>query len=238
MSTYSRYQADPWGWELGELEAAGPKRLWEVIPDDPDYQKYIPIEYRLDATQLVGGLAEDLRQGQSAHVWVELADWGLTGAEIFELVSATSALALAMSLAGPLLGLAASFLAIGAGYQEAAAEIAADSSASGYSHGAVMGADKCPPSLVRDYFGNLSFSNTFYQEGADVAKVSHNAGLITGYLHGRALRQNQRVIFWRDLGRRMGDQSYRGPQSQWSSRDWNYWYIDAGAVFRRDHLTT
>jgi hypothetical protein len=241
------YQADPWGRELGELvgldgvrkvlEAARPKRLWEVIPDDPNYQRYVPIEYRLDATRLVGGLAEDLQHGQSAHAWVELADWGLTTIEIFELVEATSALALAVSVAGPILGLVSSFLAIGAGYHEAAEKIAADSSASGYSRGAVMGADKRPPSLVRDYFGNLTFTNTFYQEGANVAKASHNAGLVTGYVHGRALRQNQRVIFWRDLGRRMGDQSYRGPQSQWSSRDWSFWYTDVAAVFRRDHLT-
>jgi hypothetical protein len=94
-----------------------------------------------------------------------------------------------------------------------------------------------PSSLVREYFGNLVFTNTFYQEGANVAKASHDAGLVTGYLHGRALRQNQRTIFWHDLGYRMGDQSYRGPQSQWSSQDWSFWYTDAAGYFRRYHLT-
>jgi hypothetical protein len=247
MSMRFGYRPDPWGGEFEELfapvwaeaavDTAHPQRLWEVIPNDPDYRKYIPIDYRLDATQLVGGLAEDLQHGQSAHVWVELADWGITGTEIFELISATSALALGMSLASPLLGLVASFLAIGAGYQEASAEIAKDSSASGYSRGAVMGADGRPSSLVREYFGNLVFTNTFYQEGANVAKASHDAGLVTGYLHGRALRQNQRTIFWHDLGYRMGDQSYRGPPSQWSSQDWSFWYTDAAGYFRRYHLT-
>ncbi len=88
MSMPSRYHADPWGHEFGELDVpswvkpfvqaavrARPKRLWEVIPDDPNYQKYIPINYRLDATRLVG-LAQDLQRGKSAHIWVELTEWG------------------------------------------------------------------------------------------------------------------------------------------------------------------
>ena len=217
MSVPLRYQHGPgrWGREFGEREAPlpmarrmmppRPKRLWEVIPDDPNYQKYIPIDYRLDATRLVGGLAEDLKRGQGAEVWTELADWGLTAAEIFKLASEPALLV--AGILSPLLGLASSFLALGAGYQEAWAKIAEDKAASGYSRGALMGANRRSPSLVRQYFGNLRFPYPGNEHGAKVAKATHDAGLITGYLHGRALRQNQRTIFWRDLGRRMGDQS-------------------------------
>jgi hypothetical protein len=249
MSRPLRHHADPWGQEFGGLAPAlagssvvnavrtRPKRLWEVIPNDPNYQKYIPINYRLDATRLVGGLAEDLKRGKSAHVWVELADWGLSAAEIFELVPATSLLAGAAGVASPFLGLAASLLALGAGYREAWEKMAAEAAASGYSRGALMAADKRPPGLLREYFGHLLFPYPGDDHGERVANATYYAGLVTGYLHGRALRQNQRVIFWRDLGRRMSDQSYRGPQSQWRTQDWVDWYIDAAAIFWRDHLT-
>jgi hypothetical protein len=245
------YQPDRWGQEFGELDAPAwakpfaasvkpplktrPKRLWEVIPNDPNYQRYIPIDYRLDATRLVGGLAQDLQRGKSAHFWAELADWGLTTAEISELLSAPAALV--AGVFSPLLGAASSFLALGAGYHEAWMKIAEDQAASGYSRGAVMGADRRSPSLVRQYFGNLHFHYPGNGQGDRVAKATHDAGLVTGYLHGRALRQNQRTIFWRDLGRRMTEQSHRGPQSQWRSRDWSDWYTATAAVFRRYHLT-
>jgi hypothetical protein len=82
MSTPFRYHTDPRGRTFGELEGPSwieaarqqlrPKPLWEVIPDDSNYQMYIPIEYRLDATRIVGYLAQDLQQGQSAHGWNSL----------------------------------------------------------------------------------------------------------------------------------------------------------------------
>jgi hypothetical protein len=233
-----------WGWPSREAEvpagfgvrtlAPRSQRLWEVIPDDPDYQKYVPLEYRLDAKRIVGDLAQDLQRGKSAHIWVELAHLGIAAVEI---AAETSTLVAGLGLAGPVLGMVGSLLAIGAGYQEAAEKIAEDSSASGYSRGVAMAANKRSVRLLREYFGNLLFTNSFFPEGAKVAKANHNAGLVAGYLHGRVLTDNQRVIFWRDLGRRMGDQSYRGPSAQWSSKDWRDWYTDAAGYFRRYHLT-
>ncbi|SIS00829.1 hypothetical protein [Micromonospora avicenniae] len=99
-----------------------------------------------------------------------------------------------------------------------------------------MGADGRSARLVREYYGSPVFRNSFFPAGAKVAKANHHAGLVAGYLHGRVLTKNQRAIFWRDLGSRMGDQSHRGPASQWRSRDWNDWYTYAAARFRRDHL--
>ena len=244
MSTPFRYHADPSGQNLGELEGPSwmeaarqqlrPKPLWEVIPDDPNYQKYIPIEYRLNATRIVGYLAQDLQQGQSAHVWLELAHLGIDTAEaIFE----SSELIGLLGLASPAFALAASFAVLGVGYQEAWEEIAEKSSASGYSRGVVMGADGRSSRLVGEYFGNLFFSNPVDEHAIKVEKASHDVGLVVGHLHGRVLRQNQRTIFWHDLGRRLRDQSGRGPTSQWSSKDWRDWYTDVAIVFRRDHLT-
>jgi hypothetical protein len=208
--------------------------LVRAIPDSPNYQKYVPIEYRLNAKAIVGHLSEDLSKGESAHVWAELAHAGITVAEIF---AETSILVSGLAIAGPFLALASSFLALGAPYQEAASHIAAAWSATGFSRGVVMGADRRPARQLIDYFGNDHFSeNAFFPHGRDVAIANYRSGLIAGNLHGRLLSPNQRVIFWRDLGRRMGDQSYRGPQERWGRRQWSDWYTDVAAVFNRDHL--
>jgi hypothetical protein len=249
MSTPLGYHADPWGRTFGELEerrpikAAGqqrPKSLWEAIPNDPDYRKYIPIEYRLDAKAIVGYLAQDLQKGKSAHTWVEIAHLGGITAEVWaELFATTSGLIGGLAIAGPFLATAATFLGLGMPYLEAAEEIAKREAASGYSRGVVMGADGQPPRLVQEYFGHLGFYNPQFREGARVAKANHNAGLVAGYLHGNVLnrRKNQHKIFWEDLKSRWGYQSYRGPSSQWSSRGWQDWYTTIAAKFWRDHLT-
>jgi hypothetical protein len=218
--------------DRARLQAMFP--LLRAIPDDPDYRKYVPIEYRLDAKAIVGELAQDLSKGKSAHVWVELAHWGTVGAEIF---AEASALVAGLALAGPILGVVGGFLMLGAGLQEAAEKIADNWSATGFSRGVVMGADKRRAGQLKETFGNLYFPpNYSFPQGRNVAIANYRAGLLAGYLQGRLLSTNQRVIFWRDLGRRMGDQSYRGPQEQWRAVDWSNWYTDAAGVFNRDHL--
>jgi hypothetical protein len=72
--------------------------------------------------------------------------------------------------------------------------------------------------------------------GGRVAIANYSAGLLAGYVQGRSLSERQRAIFWHDLRRRMGDQSYRGPREKWSRREWIDWYVTVAAIFRRDHL--
>ena len=62
------------------------------------------------------------------------------------------------------------------------------------------------------------------------------AGLVAGYAQGRALCPAQRAILMRDLGRRMGDQSWRGPQARWTALGWSEWYTDLAATFWGAHL--
>jgi len=209
--------------------------LVRAIPDHPNYRKYVPINYRLNAKKIVGEVAQDLSsKGSSAHFWVELAHLGVAAAEIF---AEASVLVAGLAIGGPLLALAGSFLALGAGYAEAAEKIAANWAATGFSRGVVMGADKRRASVVKDYFGNLYFPpNPRFPRGRDVAIANYRMGLLVGYVQSRLLSQNQRVIFWRDLGHRMGDQSHRGPQKQWQRREWVDWYTEAAAAFRRHHL--
>jgi hypothetical protein len=212
--------------------------LHRVIPDDPDYRKHVPIDYRLNAKAIVGVLAQDLSSGKSLDKAMGVADAAITGAEIFALVGETSALAGGLAFAGPVVGLAASFLALGAGYHEAAAKIAAEWAATGFSRGVVLGAEKrFGPRHVIAYFGNLSFPrNPAFPRGRAAAIANHKAGLVAGFAQGRLLSPNQRVIFWRDLVRRMGDQSHRGPQRQWGGREWVDYLTSVAAFFRRYHL--
>jgi hypothetical protein len=212
--------------------------LARVIPDDPNYRKYVPINYRLNAKKIVGEVAQDLSsRGKSAHFWVDLAHGGMTVVEMSELVAEASILAGVLAIASPLLGMVGVFLALGAPYVEEAEEIAANWSATGFSRGVVMGADKRRAHLVKDYFGNDFFPRRpSFPKGRSIAIANYRMGLLVGYVNGRVLSQNQRTIFWRDLGHRIGDQSYRGPTGQWKRRQWVSWYTDVASVFRRNHL--
>jgi hypothetical protein len=243
MSMPYEFEAVPWPGGLGPqartLPPSSPQTstfaLVRTIPDDPDYRKYVPLNYRLDAKKIVGEVAQDLSsKGKSADFWVELAHAGLTAAEIF---AETSALVGALAIAGPVLGLVATGLALGAGYYEAGEKIAADWSATGFARGTVMGADDSRASRVKDYFGNDYFApNPQFPRGRLIAMGNYKMGLLVGYAQGRRLSPNQRTIFWRDLGQRMGDQSYRGPSAQWQRREWIDWYVSVAAVFRANHL--
>jgi outer membrane protein OmpA-like peptidoglycan-associated protein len=205
--------------------------LSRVIPDDPDYRKHIPLNYRLNAKKLVGEVAQDLSsRGKSAHFWIELAHWGIVLAEMFELAGA-------LAIASPILGTILTFLALGEPYRELAEEIAAEWSARGFSRGVVMGADGRSAKLLKEYFGSDYIPPySGFPRGRAIAMANYRMGLLVGYALGRVLCPNQRAIFWRDLGRRMGDQSYRGPRARWTKRDWINWYVDSAAVFTSHHL--
>ncbi len=211
--------------------------LPRAIPDDPNYARYVPIEYRLDAKAIVGDLAQDLSKGQSAHVYVEAAHWGIAAAEMFELVEGLALVGPLLVFAGPVLAFAGSFMALGVPYMEAAEHFANEWSASGYSRGVVMGADRRRGRQMIETFGNLYFApNDQFPRARDISVANYRAGLAAGYYQGRMLTENQRKIFWRDLGQRMGDQSGRGPHTAWGAKQWSDWYYDVAVVFRRYHL--
>ena len=209
--------------------------LLGVIPNVPDYQKYIPINYKLNAKKIVGEVAQDVSsKGAKAHFWIDLAHWGIVGAEI---LAEGSLLVAGLAIASPLLAMVANFIALGISCVEAAEKVAADWSATGFSRGVVMGADKRSARLVKDYFGNDYFPpNHFCPQARDVAIANYKMGLLVGYVQGRLLCPNQRTIFFRDLGHRMGNQSYRGDTKRWTRREWIDWYVSSAATFRKHHL--
>jgi hypothetical protein len=212
--------------------------LLALVPNVPDYRNPLPIEFRIDAKKMVGDLAQDLHGlGEKAHVLMEAVDWGITSVEIFGLIAETSALAGTLAVLGPVLAWASGFVALGAPYVEAAKEIAAREAASGFSAGLVMGANNASFRKMKEYFGNLVFpKNDFLPQGKAIATANYRAGLVAGFAQARALCPAQRDVIMRDVGRRMGDQSWRGDPSRWSDRDRRNWYIDVAATFNGAHL--
>jgi outer membrane protein OmpA-like peptidoglycan-associated protein len=205
--------------------------LLGVIPNDPDYQKHIPLNYKLDAKKIIGTTAQDISSaGEKAHFWTEMAHLGIVALEIFEVAGL-------LAIAAPLLALVANFLALGIPCVEAATEVGIRWARTGFARGVVMGANRASVKLLRDYFGNDYFPpNAFCPQARDVAIANYKMGLLVGYANGRMLCPNQHVIFWRDLGRRMGDQSYRGDSKRWGRPQWIDWYVAAAAHFARHHL--
>jgi hypothetical protein len=207
--------------------------LLRAIPDDPDWRKHVPIEYRMNAKTIVDSTTGELQKGKNAEFLVDLVEWGIRAAEIFaegsKLVGGLGIATLPLTFAMP-------WLAIGRPYKEAAEIQAARWARTGFSRGVVMGADKRPLSLVSDYWAGLYFAPGDFR---NVQVTNYKVGLFAGWLHGHVLsrHRNQWVIFHRDLGRRLGDQSFRGPRERWRREDWRNWYTDAAAVFSRDHLT-
>jgi outer membrane protein OmpA-like peptidoglycan-associated protein len=209
--------------------------LLRVIPNDPDYQKFIPLNYKLNAKKIVGGVAQDVStNGKKAHFWIDLVHWGIVGAEI---LAEGSLLVAGLTIAGPVLALVGNFLALGIPCVEAAQIVADKWSATGFARGVVMGADQRKAQQLKDYFGNDYFPpNHFCPQARDVAIANYKMGLLVGFVQGRLLCPNQRTIFFRDLGRRMGDQSYRGDSKRWGRREWVDWYVSAAAAFKGHHL--
>ena len=213
-----------------------PLSLIRVIPDDPDYQKHVPLRYRLNAKALVGEVAQDIStRGKKAHFWIDLVHGGIVAAEIF---AEASILVAGLAIAGPVLGLAGNLLVLGLPIAKAGQNIAARWAAIGFSRGVVMGADGRKARLVMDYFGNDYFPEdpAFPVHGRRVAMANYRMGLLVGYVQGRRLTKNQLAIFWYDLRYHMGNQSNRGSQKQWQRREWIDWYVEAAGTLRREHL--
>ena len=129
------------------------------------------------------------------------------------------------------------WFALGAGYAAARAAIAKENMESGFSRGAVLGADHRPPRILKDSFWKFwPDPNPFDQDAAVIAQKAYNQGLVAGYMQGHELSDRQRELFWKDIGRRVGDQSYRGPAADWTDAQWVDWYILAAATLRRYHF--
>jgi len=204
--------------------------LSRLIPNVPFDRSKLPLNYRVNAKDIVGETAADLsKHAHSATIVVELVHAGVVALEIFEAASV-------LAIAAPVLAAAAGFLALGSGCMQAAEVVAKSWATLGYARGIVVGANGKKIREVKERFGNDCCPKDDFCDNERTAKSNYLMGLLVGYLHGRALCPNQREWFWRDLGKRVGDQSHLGPPSSWSDHDLTLWYAGMAGTFRGAHL--
>ena len=204
--------------------------LMGLIPNVPFDGSKLPLDYRINAKKIVGETAQDLwKHAHEAGLIIEAAHWGIIAAEIF-------AGAGVLAIAAPVLGLASGFFALGAGCMQAAEVVAKDWANRGYATGLVVGADKRTIRELKARFGRDCCPRDDFCHNEKIMQANYLTGLFVGYWHGRMLCPNQREWFWKDLGRRAGDQSHLGPDSKWSYDDWSLWYARMAGVFKHAHV--
>ena len=146
---------------------------------------------------------------------------------------------------GPLAAAAGNFMALGAGYAEAAADVTWKEQSRGFSLGVVMGADGAGPKKAAAYFGHRFFArNDYLPGGAKIAAQAYVKGLLGGYSQGRSLSRDQRLVLWSDLLARAkslpgwNDFSGQGQKAKdWPTSKWVDYYIFFAAVFKKFHLS-
>jgi hypothetical protein len=198
-------------------------RLGYVLPDRPGDSPLDTIPFVLGAADCILGVAE-------------------IAADAFEL-SVAIGLSMEAMFSGPLVTAVGSFMALGAGYDEAKRDIQGREILYGFALGLVMGSDGVTPKKAADYAGHRYFAKNDYLEGgARYAAEAYKLGLLNGYGQGRHLTANQRLNLWRDLLARArplpgwSDYSGQSEQSkQWSQAKWVDYYHFFGAVFRMFH---
>jgi hypothetical protein len=206
---------------------SSPFALVRAIPDTADFAPHVPLEYRLNAKEIVGKLSSDLQKLKAPDA-KEIIDFGK---DIWEFIGGGSPVGLMGNLlVGVLKNIPGGYLALGA-------EIAEQWATRGFARGVALGAGRRSKAYLKQTYGHDRMPD--YRESANGKKIAasnYGAGLVAGYIQGRALTKNQHVIFWKDLRSRMGSQTWRGARDRWGERDWQEWYSDCATAFTRYHL--
>lgn len=136
--------------------------------------------------------------------------------------------------------IAGEFAVIGEGYAEAARKIKEDRSASGFSHGAVLGAWKAPTDFVKSRFFEMDPEvNSFWPEAGTLAQHYYNGALALGYHFGYELDKSETALFWKDLGQGKDLDDVLGvpiPTEDSPENDWVDFYIAAAVQFLKLHI--
>jgi peptidoglycan hydrolase-like protein with peptidoglycan-binding domain len=140
-----------------------------------------------------------------------------------------------LTVAGPVLSIFASFLALGAPYAAARAEIARKKVRWGFALGVVLGADNQKwPYAKRLFWVYQAERNNFDPEAGKIAQKAFNLGLVTGFVQGRKLSKQQRAFLWKSFAPSLssGDLNYfSGDIKTWSRAKLLDWYSKTAATF-------
>ena len=152
-------------------------------------------------------------------------------------------LGVSVELLGTLAMAALPFLAIGAPYVEAWADISRDRTQLGFAYGVVAGADRHPWSFVKRVLWRTSLDwNAADQHAGVVAQESLGSSMASGFIQGRqvARDRNKWRFFWQSIVKASDPadyQIYSAAKKSWSDRQWSgCYYIGIMAIFTQLYL--
>ena len=207
--------AAPWSEET--KPASLQEKLRQAMPETPDNSVAHYVHYGLEL--------------------VEAVEFGLV---YFNAVHAAGLLGLGIEIAAPVAGMAAVFIAIGSAHAEAINSNISHQMYSGFSRGVVLGADHRSVEYLKEHWVKWSpVSNAVYPEYGRKFQQAYNTALMAGYAQGKALTDEERKAFFKDLIARLPENptvTYGENSKEWSDRSWRDYYTETAAVFRRDHL--
>jgi hypothetical protein len=148
----------------------------------------------------------------------------------------------AANVVGVLAAYVGVWMAIGGAWAAAKANILTDNAMAGASRGAVLGANDAGPHYAgRNFWMWAKPSYPMFREAEAAARNMHNVALVAGYAQGKALSLTQKGNLFRFIHAKMSPASqdyYSGSWSDWGPRLKTDYYIECGAIFRRELLAS
>jgi hypothetical protein len=184
--------------------------------------------------------------GDELHVGVAFAEAVLTGAEMFEVVAPTISLTavpaigvatvagVGMAVAGPVLGMAGVFMALGSGYAEAREQIKNEATVSGFSQGFVAGLLNMSSGTVKSIFAQHGVIPRHPGDpDADVIEMhARNRGVVAGYLMANQASAADKKAYLAEIHEFTGHVS----AGDWTDRDKRDYVIEYAAKLRLHFL--
>ena len=184
--------------------------------------------------------------GDELHIGVAFAEALATALKMFELVPMTTTAFGITAIGGftvgsailagatPVLGLAASFMALGSGYEQAREEIQNEASASGFARGFTCGLLRMTPTSVKSLFGQHGVipRHAMDPEADRLEMTAYNRGLVAGYAMGSYPSDDDKKAYLLEIKPHTGNLG----GGAWGDREKKDYVLTYGAKLRLHFL--
>ena len=184
--------------------------------------------------------------GEALHIGHALVEGVVTLTEMFEWVTPTvtavgmptmgvaTVAGLGLGVAGPVLGMAGVFMALGSGYAEARAMISNEATVSGFSQGFVAGLLNMSPGTVKSIFvqHGVIHRNPADPEADVIEMKARNRGVVAGYVMANQASADDKKAYLSEIRKFTGHVS----AGNWTDRDKRDYVIEYAAKLRLHFL--
>ncbi len=175
---------------------------------------------------------------ETVHTFVDAFEWvhpvWVGAGEALTTSGIVTVGGVAFAVAGPVLGMAGVFMALGSGYEEAREEIQNEAVASGFSQGFVAGILNMSPKTVSFIFGRhgVIHRNPMDEEADALEMKAYNRGLVAGYTLASTATDEQKKSFVYEI------REYTGhvDAGAWGDREKRDYVIEYAAKLRLHFL--